>query len=320
VNVLIDILVLSAELGGASVALQLVTGISYRLWALPVGLFVWFIIWRGTFSIIEQGVTVLGLVTLCFVYGAYKLNLPVHQAISGFVPHAPHHDNARYWFLCVSILGSIIAPYLFHFYSSGAIEDKWDETYLMPNRIIAGIGMGFGSIVSMSVLVVAAMVLFPRGIHVDSYDQAALMLTTSLGRAGFFLFAASLFIACIGAALELSLSMGYILAQGLGWNWGEDKEPRDASRFAFVYTLGVFLAVLPIMAGLDPLQITILSMAFTALILPLVIFPFLLLMNDKEYLQDHTNGWISNFVVFVTIALASLLALVSIPLELMGGG
>ena len=46
------------------------------------------------------------------------------------MPSLPQHDSARYWFIAVSILGATISPYLFLFYSSGAVEDKWDESYL----------------------------------------------------------------------------------------------------------------------------------------------------------------------------------------------
>ncbi|WP_442940606.1 hypothetical protein [Nostoc sp.] len=33
---------------------------------------------------------------------------------------------AHYLYLAVGILGAVISPYLFYFYSSGAVEDKWD--------------------------------------------------------------------------------------------------------------------------------------------------------------------------------------------------
>src|SRR5919199_3148044 len=66
----IDYLVLAAEIGGVCLALQLVTGIGFRWWALPVAFAVWLLLWRGTFGLIENGVTLLGLVTLVFVAGA----------------------------------------------------------------------------------------------------------------------------------------------------------------------------------------------------------------------------------------------------------
>jgi Mn2+/Fe2+ NRAMP family transporter len=75
----------------------------------------------------------------------------------------------------------------------------------------------------------------------------------------------------------------------------------------------------PTLLGLDPLKLTIFSMALTALILPPVIVPFVILMNDKRYLGEHRNGLVSNAVVLAIIALAFVLAVVSIPLQILGG-
>ena len=221
--------------------------------------------------------------------------------------------------MVVSILGALISPYLFYFYSSGAVEDKWDESHIGINRAVAGLGMSFGSIVSLGLLIVAAVVLKPKGIQVDSYEQAALMLTEPFGYWGFVLFAASLGIACFGAALEVTLDTAYIVAQAFGWNWGENLKPKDAARFSFVYTVFVFLASLLMVFGVDPLELTLFSMAITAVIFPPVIIPFLVLMNDELYVGKYRNGWISNSIVIFTIVLVFVLELVAIPLEIIGG-
>jgi Mn2+/Fe2+ NRAMP family transporter len=72
-------------------------------------------------------------------------------------------------------------------------------------------------------------------------------------------------------------------------------------------------------AGIDPLQLTLFTMALTATILPIIIVPFLVLMNDEKYVGKYRNGIISNTVVVLTIGLAFVLAIVAIPLEIMGG-
>ena len=318
-EIAVDFLVLAAEIGGVCIALQLVTGINFQWWALPVAFAIWLLIWKGNFSIIENGISVLGLITLVFVVATFKLHPSLTELGTGLLPTLPKNDTAHYLFIAVSILGALISPYLFYFYSSGAVEDKWDEGHIGVNRAVAGLGMGFGSIVSLGVLIVAALVLKPQGIQVDSYEQAALMLTQPFGYWGFILFAASLGIACFGAALEVTLDTAYIVAQALGWNWGENLKPKDAARFSLVYTVFVFLASLLMVFGIDPLQLTLFSMALTALILPPVIVPFLVLMNDESYVGKHRNGWISNGVVIFTIALTFVLAIVAIPLEILGG-
>jgi Mn2+/Fe2+ NRAMP family transporter len=119
--------------------------------------------------------------------------------------------------------------------------------------------------------------------------------------------------------MEATLSTGYEFAQGLGWNWGERLKPHEASRFSFTYTVVLLVSCLPIALGVDPLGLTVFSMALNALILPTLVIPFLVLMNQREYLGDHVNGRLGNIVVGGIVMITFVLALVSIPLEIFGG-
>jgi len=316
--VAVSMLTLAAELGGVCMALQLATGIGFQWWALPVMLAVWLLLWRGTFGVIEDGVSLLGLVTVAFVIAAVRLHPSAAEVAVGFVPSAAPYAPSRYWFLAVSILGATLTPYLFYFYSSGAVEDGWDADDVPANRLVSAFGMGFGATLAAAVLVVAALV-YTRGVRLDSYDQIAPMLTDALGRWGYPLFVAALGIACFGAALEVSLALAYMIAQGFGWNWGENARPRDAARFSVSYTLALVLATALVVVGLDPLRVTNVAMALNAASLPLAVVPFLVLMNDREYVGEHVNGRLANVLVLVVVALACVLAVVSLPLELAGG-
>jgi Mn2+/Fe2+ NRAMP family transporter len=315
---LVSFLVLAAEIGGVALALQFASGVSYRVWALPAAAAVWLLLWKGTFGVVEKGASLLGLVTIAFVVGAVRLHAPLADVVAGLLPTAPEHDPARYWFTAVSIIGASVSPYLFYFYSAGAVEDEWDEGYLGVNRATAALGMTFGGGIAVAVLACAAMVLHVRGIQVDRYEQIPLLLSTPLGRAGFWLFVASLGVACFGAGLEIALQLAYLVAQGFGWGWGENLRPREAARFTLVYTLALPLAALVSVAGMDPLKLTVISMALTALSLPVTVVPLLVLMNDPLYLGEHTNGWISNAAVLAVSIIACIVALVAIPLQLMG--
>jgi Mn2+/Fe2+ NRAMP family transporter len=237
----------------------------------------------------------------------------------GLVPSGPDHHPARYAFLAVSIFGATISPYILNFYSSGAVEEQWTEKDLPMNRVVAGVGMGFGATVSMGVLVVSAMVLKPRGISADAFSQVAITLTPPFGRWGVYLFAAALGIGCLGAALEIALNLGYLFGQALGWNWGENLHPKEATRFSLVFTVAVWLSALLVLLGLDPLRLTLFSMALTVVILPIIVLPFLVLMNDPQYVGRHPNGWLGNALVGFVVVLGFLMALVAIPLQIFGG-
>ena len=317
---LVTLLVLAAEIGGVCVSIELATGIGFQWWAIPVALLIWMLIWYGNFSLIEKGVSLLGLVTVSFVVAAIVMHPDWWSVLRGAAPTLPSHDKSRYWFIAVSIIGASVSPYLYFFYSSGAIEDHWDTNYIGVNRVIATFGMSFGSLISVAVLILAALVFPPRGMKVDHYSQLALLMQDAFGHWGFILFVASLGISCLGAALEITLEVAYFAAQGLGWNWSENARPIKEARFSLLYTAVIVLGSIFILVGLDPLQITIFSMALTAATLPISIAPFLILMNDEHYLEEYRNGWFSNTVVILIVALASLVAIVTIPLQIFGGG
>ena len=318
-ELIVDLLVIAAEIGGVCLALQFVTGYGFRWFAFPVALLVWLFIWSGSFSFVEKTTSVLGLVTLAFVIAAVKLRPDLHAVASGFIPTIPPDDAPRYWFLALGIIGAVISPYLIYFYSSGAIEDRWTVKDLAVNRGVAAVGMGFGSIVAMSVLVVAAATLLPAGIGVNRYEQAPLMLARALGRPGFFLFAASLGIACFGAAVEGTLSIAYLTAQTFGWNWGEDLPPHDNARFAIVYTVFIFLPASLTFTGLDPLALTMFSMALTVVVLPILLIPVIVVMNDAKFLKQYRNGFASNAIGIIIIVAAVVLSVLAIPLQLIAG-
>lgn len=318
-EIIVDLLVTAAEIGGVCLALQFVTGVSFRWWAFPVALAVWLFIWSGSFAFVERSTAILGLVTIAFVVASIKLRPDMGALLAGFVPRSPPADAPRYWFLAVSITGAVISPYLLYFYSSGAVEDRWTVDDLNVNRAVAAIGMGFGSIVAMGVLIVAGQTLLPAGIGLDRYEQAPLMLSHALGIAGFYLFAGSLGIACFGAAVESTFSVAYVTAQAFGWEWGEDLAPRANARFATTYTAVVLIAAGITCTGLDPLKLTIFTMALTVVMLPILLLPAVVVMNDEKFLGEHRNGWLSNAVGAIVVVTAIVLSFIAIPLELIGG-
>lgn len=317
---LVSLLVLASEIGGVSIALQMATGIGFQWWAVPVAIVGWMLLWRGTFGLVEQGTAVLGLISLVFAVGAWKLHPQWAQVGSAILPTAPTHHRARYWYLAISMLGASVSPYLFMFYSAGAIEDDWSSEHLMVNRVTAGVGNAFGGGLAIAVLIVAALVFSTRDIQVDRYEQISLLLASPLGRAGFALFLATLCITCFGSTLEIALAMAYLLAQGFGWEWSENLRPARDARFSMAYTVVIVMAALPIALGVDPLALTNISMTLTAASLPLTVVPLLVLMNDRGILRKQVNGWLGNAALVIVAVLSVVLFVSALPLQILGGG
>lgn len=248
---LLNLLVLAAEIGGMSIALEFATGIGFQWWAVPTAVLCWGLLWFGTFGFIEKSVAILGLVTLCLVAAFISLRPNPNDILWHMASSLAQVADTHYAFLAVSIIGATISPYLFLFYSSGAVEEKWNKGYLIINRIVATIGMGFGGMIAVAAMLLAALVFAPQGISdVESYHRLPLLLTQALSFTGFVLFIASLLIACLGASLEVGLLQAYFVAQGFGWNWGEDLRPAQDPGFVMIYSVAILLATLVITVDL----------------------------------------------------------------------
>jgi len=316
---LVVFLVLVAEIGGVALAIEMGTGVGIPWWGMPVAFLAWLLLWKGNFDLVEDAPSILGLITLFFAAGVHRLEPEWNDVIKGAVPSLPATDKPHYWFLAVSILGASVSPHLMYFYSSGAVEEKWDKTYIGINRIIAGAGAAFGGLLAVAVLILSALVFHARDIDVERFDQMARMMKVPFPEWGVVLFALALGVTCLGAAMEIALSISYMIGQGLGWHCSEEGKPVEEARFSTAYTVILFLATIPILLNIDPIKVTTIAMALTSATLPLAIVPFLILMNDDAYLKDFTNGIISNSVVVVIMLISFVLAAVSIPLQIFGG-
>jgi len=146
-ELLLDLLLLAAEIGGVGIAMKLATGVGFQWWIVPIGIAIWTVLWRCGFGLIEYGIGLLGLVTLSFVVAAWRLGPNTHDLTRSLLPSLPQHDAVRYAFIAVSIVGATVSPYLLNFYSSGTVEEKMTEKELWVNRVTAYMGTGFGTVV-----------------------------------------------------------------------------------------------------------------------------------------------------------------------------
>ncbi len=320
-EIIAESLLLAAELGGIAIALSLFTGISWHYLFPVAALLVFAMAWRAPFDWIENAPALLGLLTLSFVIGIIALGGPPRELLPTlWRPPIQQGELGDYLYLTAAILGSTVSPYMLYFYSSGAREENWSGSSLLLNRVTAIAGMGFGSLGSISLVILAAIVLNPLNLNSNTLGEIGLTMAKPFGPIGALLFAAVLFATCLGAALEVVLGVSYNIAQGFGWEWGENKKPVEAARFNLVIIIFLVIAFVIGLAGIDPLQLALLASTVIALFLPISLSPLLILMNDHNYLGDKTNGRFTNIAMICILLIAFVVAIVSIPLEIISGG
>ncbi|QIG38658.1 divalent metal cation transporter [Microbacterium sp. 4R-513] len=318
---LINLLTLTAEIGGIALALQLAAGVGPGMW-IPVALFgVWIVLWRVKFSIMENVAGLLGLSLIVFVVALFLLKPDWGSlASSALQPWTLGSESPlSYWYFAVALFGAAMTPYEVFFFSSGAVEEGWTTKDLGTERANVFIGFPLGGILSIAIAASAAVVLLPQAIEVETLSQIVLPVSQAGGQLALAFVIVGILAATFGAALETTLSSGYTLAQFFGWSWGKFRRPAQAARFHLAMIICLLIGGGILLTGVDPIAVTELSVVFSAVALPLTYFPILVVANDPDYMGDAVNGRVRNALGVVFLVIILIAAIAAIPLLIVSG-
>ncbi|MEO8694016.1 MAG: divalent metal cation transporter [Acidimicrobiales bacterium] len=312
----INLLTLTAEIAGVAIALSLAASVNYLLLIPLAAVLVWLVIWRMPFETMERVFGLLGLSLLVFAVAVWRFgpdwSTLFHDSATPTVPTT--ESPWTYAYYAIALFGAAMTPYEVFFFSSGAVEERWTEKDLRINRINVLIGFPLGGALSLAIMALSHLVLAPRHIDVGLLSQVTLPVASVVGRLGLAAVLIGIFAATFGAALETSLSAGYIIGQYFGWPWGKYVRARQAARFHLVVLIVIVVGALFGMTRVDPVKVTEYSIVLAAAALPLTYFPILVLANDRDYVGEHCNGRAMNFVAMVYLVILVLVSLATIPL------
>jgi Mn2+/Fe2+ NRAMP family transporter len=317
----VNLMTLTAEIGGISLALQLATDAGPMLW-FPVAAFaVWLVIWRVKFETMENAAGLLGLCLIVFAVSVFLLHPDWHelsgQALTPVIPQS--ESAATYWYFAVALFGAAMTPYEVFFFSSGAIEERWTVEDLGKSRLNVLVGFPLGGLLSIAIAACAAIVLLPRQIEVTSLSQIAMPVVEAGGKLALAFAIVGIVAATFGAALETTLSSGYTVAQYFGWAWGKFRRPAQAARFHTVMMVAVLACSAVLFTGVDPILVTEYSVVFSAIALPLTYLPILIVANDPAYMGQYVNGRVTNALASVYLVIILAASVAAIPLMIVTG-
>jgi manganese transport protein len=315
-------LLVTAELAGVALALELATSVHYLLW-IPVAAFlVILVIWVLPFEAMERLYGLLGLTMLVYVVAVWKLGPDWGSMLTSATSLAPVAGESwgAYLFFVVVLIGAQMTPYEMFFFSSGAVESRWRPKDLVEMRINVIVGFPLGGLLAVAIQAVAFLVFFEPGVRVEHISQTALPVAVALGKLGLVIAIIGIFAATFGATLETLLATGYDIAQYFGWSYGKVQEPARASRFTSVTLLILLGATAFALTTVDPIAVTIIAVVFSACLLPFLFLPVLLVGNDREVMGELANGPLSNFVGTATVAVSIVISLAAVPLLVLTRG
>ena len=298
-----------SEFAGVAAAAEIL-GISRYIAVPAVGLFVWLLVFRGSFQAVER--TMLLLVVL---FGTYIISGVMARPVWGdvwrglLVPSVSYGPG--YISLVIALIGTTITPWM-QFYQQALVVDKGlgqaDLPYVRADTYIGAI---MTDVFSFFMIVSCGATLFQHGIRIESAGEAAMALEPFAGRYATVLFAIGLLNASTMAASVLPVSTAHAVAEAFGFESSIGSRFRDAPVFmglyAFFLLSGMTILAFP---RANLVRVMVFSQTVNGILLPVVLIAMLRLINDKRIMGQHTNGPIANMIAWTqTLVLIGLTAI-----------
>lgn len=320
---LLNLLTCAAELGGIAIILHLLFGWPEKVVLVAAPLVLGVIVFLFRFQWIERVFGLSGVVMVVFAVTAVALGPNWHAAAKGLIPGGPSGGSESlllYAYFAVAMFSAILMEYEVHFYSSGAMEEGWKVKDLPENFMVACFGSVLGTLLTIGLLMLGAMLFMPAGIFPDLLSTAPLAGASAFGEKALVLAMIGVLACITGAAVETALSGGYNLCQFFNFRWGKNLDAKEAPVFTVSWIVMLALALLLALTGVRPLRLINVTIIFSAVLMPFTYYPILRAAGDPAIMGKHVNGRLLEVVATALLVLITIAAVVAVPLMLLTHG
>jgi Mn2+/Fe2+ NRAMP family transporter len=298
-----------AEFAGAAAALE-IFGVSRYLTVPLVATGIWALVVFASYRVVERVFLSVAVVFLAYVASAFVAGpdwVMVGKAL--VTPSITLEPHAL--LLMVAMVGTTVTPYMF-FYLQASVADKGLGPEELPlERADAVLGGVWTNVIALFIVVVTAVTLFPRGIVIESADQAALALAPVAGSFAKALFAFGLFGASVLAATVMPLTTSYAVCEAFGWESGISRRFNEAPVFMGLYTALIVIGALVVLVpGLPLIAVILVSQNLNGILLPIILVFMLRLVNNPRIMGRYVNPTWLNVVAWGLTGLIIALTLV----------
>jgi Mn2+/Fe2+ NRAMP family transporter len=291
---------IAAEFAGIASALG-IFGLSKYL-VVPLGAFlVWFIVVRGTYTVVERILLALSLLYFAYPVSAWLSHPDWHMALrQTFVPEV--NRSSEYLVMIIGLVGTTITPWMQFYLQASIVEKGITQRQYSLARWDVILGCVMTDVVAFFIVVGCAATLYVHGTRdITDAADAALALAPLVGRFASVLFALGLLNAALLSAAILPLATAYNIAEGLGFESGVNKKFSDAPAFYWLYTaLIVMGAGFVLIPGLPLIRVIMVSQVANGVLLPFVLFYMLKLINRTDLMGSYKNSRTANVIAWST--------------------
>jgi NRAMP (natural resistance-associated macrophage protein)-like metal ion transporter len=250
--------------------------------------------------------------------------------ISSLVPHIEF--SADFSTMLVAIFGTSISPYLFFWQASEEAEEevsqqkikeigkgkpKVSKNEIKSMRTDVAVGRVFAQLITWAIMITAAGSLHAHGItDIQSAEQAAKSLeplVTAFPNAGEIskiVFALGIIGTGLLSIPILAGSTAYALSDAFGWKKGLSKKLGQAKAFYLIIVICGIIGLSINILGINPIKALVYTSVINGVVSVPILFILMRLANDKDILQNNTNGRVLNIVGWLTFIVMAILTII----------
>jgi NRAMP (natural resistance-associated macrophage protein)-like metal ion transporter len=269
---------------------------------------VWVLVLKGNYKFAERIFLLFSVFLLSYVVSAVIAGPDWSVIGKAMITPTMHFDN-QYITTVLGIIGTTVAPWM-QFYMQSAVIEKGlkisDYKYTLWDVVLGCIAT---IVVAFFIIVACAATLNVNGIKINEAADAAMALQPLAGALASQLFAFGLFIASIFSAAILPLATAFYVCEAFGFEAGIDKKFGEAPQFYSLFTIIILIGAGIIMIPGAPLiAITIWTQVLNAILLPMVLVCMMIMVNNKEIMEEYTNNRLQNIIGWTTTVILIILS------------
>jgi len=293
-----------AELLGAAIGLNMLTGLPLIVGAILSALFSAWMLFSKNYQRLEKWIMgFVSLIGLAFVFEICLADVAWVQTFTGWVKPAFPVGALP---VIMGVLGAVVMPHNIFLHSEVIQSRQWNtqgddviQKQLKYEFFDTLTGMGAGWAINSAMIIMAAAVFYRNGIVVNDLPQVTMTLEPIFGRASAVVFALGLLFAGLSSSVTAAMAGGSVFA-------GIFIEPFDTNDPHSCIGLSITLvgALLVVMLLPSPFKGILWSQIALSLQLPFTIIPLILLTSSKKVMGDYANRpyglvmlWIVGLVV-----------------------
>ena len=283
-------------------------GVSKYISVPLAALAVWVLVLKGNYKFAERVFLLFSVFLLSYVVSAVLAG-PDWKVIGSAIITPTVQFDSEYITTVLGIIGTTVAPWMQFYMQSAVIEKKLkvsDYKYTLWDVVLGCIAT---VVVAFFIIVACAATLHVNGVKINEASDAAMALKPLAGALDGQLFAFGLFVASIFSAAILPLATAYYVCEAFGFEAGIDKKFSEAPQFYFLFTVIILIgAGIILIPGAPLIAITIWTQVINAILLPVVLICMMVIINNKEIMEDYTNNRLQNLIGWSTTAILIVLS------------